>query len=157
MQTAAYDLSIYERSAQRPARERLRVEKTDKRVQLRRIWQRAQLVVLLTVTVALIISVLVARSTLTELSMQIGDQQDTLVELQSEYDYLNNQMEMQTNLTQVENYARTELGLVKMDKSQITYVAGDEPSRVVRKATGFQQILENITGGFLSFMEYLDP
>ena len=92
-----------------------------------------------------------------ELGGQIGDMQSELTELRSEYDYLNNQLEMQTNLTEVENYARTELGLVKMDKSQITYVAGNEEARVVRQASGFQQFLQHITGGFLSFMSYLDP
>lgn len=79
------------------------------------------------------------------------------MELRSEYDYLNNQLEMQTNLTEVENYARTELGLVKMDKSQITYVAGGEEARVVRQASGFQRFMQHVTGGFLSFMAYLDP
>ena len=44
-----------------------------------------------------------------------------------------------------------------MDKSQITYVAGNEEARVVRQASGFQQFLQHITGGFLSFMSYLDP
>ena len=140
-QAAAYDLNVYARSAQRAqraGRERLRVEKTEKRVVLRRLWQRAQ-------------------STLTELGGQIGKKQDELVELRSEYDYLNNQLEMQTNLTEVENYARTELGLVKMDKSQITYVAGGEEARVVRQTSGFQRFMQHITGGFLSFMAYLDP
>lgn len=159
-QTAAYDLNMYARSArrtQREGQERLRVEKTEKRVALRRLWQRAQFVVLCAVALGLICSVLVAQSTLTELGGQIGDMQSELTELRSEYDYLNNQLEMQTNLTEVENYARTELGLVKMDKSQITYVAGNEEARVVRQASGFQQFLQHITGGFLSFMSYLDP
>ena len=145
-QTAAYDLNMYARSARRTQREgleRLRVEKTEKRVVLRRLWQRAQFVVLCAVAL--------------ELGGQIGDMQSELTELRSEYDYLNNQLEMQTNLTEVENYARTELGLVKMDKSQITYVAGNEEARVVRQESGFQQFLQHITGGFLSFMSYLDP
>lgn len=159
-QTAAYDLNMHARSArrtQREGQERLRVEKTEKRVVLRRLWQRAQFVVLCAVALGLICSVLVAQSTLTELGGQIGDMQSELTELRSEYDYLNNQLEMQTNLTEVENYARTELGLVKMDKSQITYVAGKEEARVVRQESGFQQFLQHITGGFLSFMSYLDP
>ena len=159
-QAAAYDLNVYARSApraQRAGRERLRVEKTEKRVVLRRLWQRAQFIVLCAVALGLICSVLVAQSTLTELGGQIGKKQDELVELRSEYDYLNNQLEMQTNLTEVENYARTELGLVKMDKSQITYVAGGEEARVVRQASGFQRFMQHITGGFLSFMAYLDP
>ena len=40
-QTAAYDLNMYARSArrtQREGQERLRVEKTEKRVVLRRLW-----------------------------------------------------------------------------------------------------------------------
>lgn len=159
-QAAAYDLNVYARSAQRAqraGRERLRVEKTEKRVVLRRLWQRAQFIVLCAVALGLICSVLVAQSTLTELGGQIEKKQDELVELRSEYDYLNNQLEMQTNLTEVENYARTELGLVKMDKSQITYVAGGEEARVVRQTSGFQRFMQHITGGFLSFMAYLDP
>ena len=127
-QTAAYDLNMYARSAwrtQREGQERLRVEKTEKRVVLRRLLAARAVCGACAVALGLICSVLVAQSTLTELGGQIGDMQSELTELRSEYDYLNNQLEMQTNLTEVENYARTELGLVKMDKSQITYVAGE--------------------------------
>lgn len=80
-QAAAYDLNVYARSAQRAqraGRERLRVEKTEKRVVLRRLWQRAQFIVLCAVALGLICSVLVAQSTLTELGGQIGKNRTSL-------------------------------------------------------------------------------
>ena len=58
----------------------------------------------------------------TELSAQIRTQEDTLADLQSEYTYLAGEMEMKTNLSAVQEYATNTLKMVKMDRSQVTYV-----------------------------------
>ena len=87
-QTAAYDLNMYARSArrtQREGQERLRVEKTEKRVVLRRLWQRAQFVVLCAVALGLICSVLVAQSTIDMKEGLISEMQTELTELKNVY------------------------------------------------------------------------
>ncbi|MEG1407167.1 MAG: cell division protein FtsL, partial [Ruthenibacterium sp.] len=93
----------------------------------------------------------------TEMSGQIAMQQQELVDLQSEYTYLSNEVEMKTNLTSVEEYARTKLGLVKIDKSQITYVERKNDEVIVRPKNELQKIFGSVSTQAMSFMEYLTP
>ena len=72
------------------------------------------------VFLALVCSVLYPQVQSTELSAQIRTQEDTLADLQSEYTYLSNEMEMKTNLSAVQEYATNTLKMVKMDRSQVT-------------------------------------
>ena len=156
---AAYDLSTF---APRPERRRpkLRVAEPAKgknkllgRFDLK--WIKA--VALASVLVALVCSVLFSQTKATELAAGIVSSQKDLADLQSEYTYLSNEMEMRTNLKTVESYATGQLGLVALEKSQITYVSAPEENRIERHETGLAQIAEEISSGVLSFMEYLAP
>lgn len=155
MNTAAYDLETF---APRSRRERqpLRVVKNKKRRRVLGIDLRVVKIVALTsVFLALVASVLYSHTTATELAGQVKVQQDALVELESEYAYLNNELDMKSNISTVEEYATSQLGLVKMDRSQVTYVYGGEENTITRTKTGFGRIADQVQKGILSAMEYL--
>ena len=118
MQTnAAYDL---ERFAPREQKPRLRVagQPKPKRGLARYNLKWIKAVAFASVFLALVCSVLYSQVQSTELSAQIRTQEDTLADLQSEYTYLSNEMEMKTNLSAVQEYATNTLKMVKMDRSQ---------------------------------------
>ena len=137
MQTnAAYDL---ERFAPREQKPRLRVAGQPKPKR------------------GLVCSVLYSQVQSTELSAQIRTQEDTLADLQSEYTYLSNEMEMKTNLSAVQEYATNTLKMVKMDRSQVTYVTTGQENKVERSDTGLARLAGEISQTVASFMEYLTP
>ena len=152
----AYDL---ERFAPREQKPRLRVAKTPKK---RRFLARYNLkwlkvVAAAAVMLALVCSVLYSQTQATELSANIKNQQDELTDLQSDYTYLTNELEMKTNLSTVKEYALSTLQMVKLDRSKITYVMADEQNTVVRTSSGLARVADEVTQGVLSFMEYLAP
>ena len=120
MQQAAYDLSTFEKR-EKQQKPRLQVAKGAKP---KRKFDFSGLKVV--ATVAIIVSlawgVLYSRAQVTELTTQISTTQTSLSNAKSEYDYLNLQLESKTDLSSVETYALTQLGLTKMDASQVTYL-----------------------------------
>ena len=154
MQTnAAYDL---ERFAPREQKPRLRVAGQPKPKRgLARYNFKA--VAFASVFLALVCSVLYSQVQSTELSAQIRTQEDTLADLQSEYTYLAGEMEMKTNLSAVQEYATNTLKMVKMDRSQVTYVTTGQENKVERSDTGLARLAGEISQTVASFMEYLTP
>ena len=154
-EVAAYNLEDF---AAREPRERLRVaEKTKKRGFARINLNTVKIVAFASIFVALVCSVLDSQRTVTELTAKIAQGENALFDLQSEYAYLNNEMEMRTSLKNVEQYAQAQLGLVKLDKSQITYVERKNDEVIVRPETNLQKLMTTVTTEALSFMEYLAP
>ncbi len=129
-ENAAYDLSLFEEhKTQKPS---LSVTPKNKRHALKSgfVWVRA--VSAAAVLLALVVSVLCAHVQSTELSAQLRKMEDELQDLQSQYTYLSTELEMKTNLTAVQSYASNTLGMVKLDRSQVTYVTNEEENRVER-------------------------
>ena len=155
-QNAAYDLDTF---AAREPRERLHVAPVVKKrrrlsfLTLRNI----KIIAVAVIFVTLVCSVLYSQTTATEMAGQIAMQQKVLVGLQSEYTYLSNEVEMKTNLANVEEYARTKLGLVKIDKSQVTYVERKSEDVIVRPQNDLQKMFGSVSTQAMSFMEYLTP
>ena len=56
---------------------------------------------------------------------------------------------MKANITQVEQYAQDQLGLVKLDQSQILYVSGKAENSVTRTQTGFGRFADELSSGLL--------
>lgn len=138
-ENVAYDLSLFEERTPEKSKPRLRVTPKNKGVKLRRGLAWLQAVGAGAVVLALVISVLCAQVQSTELSDQLHDQEKLLEELQSEYTFLSTDLEMKTNLTAVQTYASNVLRMVKMDRSQVTYVANDEENRVERPGSENRQ------------------
>lgn len=65
-------------------------------------------------------------------------------------------LDSKTNLKNVEQIA-AQLGLMKLDKSQITYVTLENESTIQRPESGWQRVLDLLNNGFLRLMDHLDP
>ena len=135
-ENTAYDLSLFEEHT--PEKPHLRVTPKTKGVRLRRglAWMK---------TVSAAAVVLCAHVQSTELSNQLHNQEKLLEELQSEYTFLSTDLEMKTNLTAVQAYASNVLRMVKMDRSQVTYVTDGEENRVERPGKGNDEEKDNST------------
>lgn len=152
----AYDLSVFEnRSAQ--SAPRIRVQKGDNNRKLKQKLKQLRVVGVCVVLVSLICGLLYSQATLTELTTETQRVQRQLSLAHSEHDYLQSVMDSKTGVKNVEEIARSQLGLVKIDKSQITYATLEEESVITRPRSSWQRKLEELRGSLLSVMDYLNP
>ena len=73
---------------------------------------------------------------LTVLNDQIAQVRTELTEVSNEGVLLKTQYESRYDLTQIEDYAVKELGMTKMDRSQVEYVEIGNPDTIVRSGSG---------------------
>ena len=73
---------------------------------------------------------------LTVLNDQISQVRTELTEVSNEGVLLKTQYESRYDLTQIEDYAVKELGMTKMDRSQVEYVEIGNPDTIVRSGSG---------------------
>ncbi len=147
----AYDLSYFAVNEQEKL-PKLYVAKSTKRqsqigAQSKRIFK---IIMVSTLFLTLVVSVLYMQSVSTMLSGEIAKQENILVELQSEYGYYNNEIEMKTNLSSVEEYALTQLGLVKRSSAQTAYIYREGKSEIMYTQTFWSKLtgifFKNING-----------
>lgn len=150
----AYDFARFQPREEKP---RLRVVERTKRQKLLAGFRWAKVVAFAALFLALVVSVLYSQVQSTELSAQLRREQETLEDLQSEYTYLSNEMEMRTNLSAVQDYAANVLKMIKMDRSQMTYVTAAQENSVERSDGGLKRIADNMAHTMASFVEYLAP
>ena len=142
-----YDLEVFAPREER-RREPLKVVKNKKTKKTKLFGRFAvdmklvKVVAVVTFVLSLVVSVLVSQATATMLMGDIQVQKDALTELQSEYDYLNNELAMKANITEIEEYAQNQLGLVKMERGQVSYVAQSDKDTVTRSKTGFSRVTQ---------------
>ncbi|MCI6640885.1 MAG: cell division protein FtsL [Pygmaiobacter massiliensis] len=156
-QQTAYDLSLFEERQRTTERAPLRVAKADTKARRRQIFLRVQSIAAAAVCVALVVGVLQSRARVTELAGQIEDAQNILSEEQSEYDYLSVTLESQTNLTSVEQIARTQLGMTKLEKENVRYISLETEDAVYKPEGEISSFLSGLEMGFLDLMEYIAP
>lgn len=119
--------------------------------------EKVKVIAVCVIMAGLTMGVLESQATITELTSEIQSTNKALVNAQSDYNYLSGVMDSKTGLKNVEQIATSTLGLMKLDKSQITYVALESESLISRpesstkKMTGF---LQNFLQGL---MDYLNP
>lgn len=146
-ENSAYDLSQFapEREPRAP---RVRVVKSDSTRKYQKKLNRLRLrCVLLVVLVAFLAIVTVhSRTKLDETTTAIETETEHLTSLQSEYAYLNYQLESLVSLKNAEDYAKNELGLIKITGSQIEYINLQHENVI--------EANEN-SSGFFPFMKYL--
>lgn len=99
---------------------------------------------------------LCCKAVLTETVNEISQVNQELEVLQSENVRLNMELEAMVSLKNIEEYATEELGLTKLENSQVSYVTLDEGERVVT-ASGDQglRVWERIKEGFSLLREKL--
>ena len=155
MAQPAYDLELFENRAQRP-RAKVRAVRGRKKASRLNL-QTVKTVAVAVVMAALVVGFLYSQATITELTVDIQNVQSELVSEQSTYNYLSGVLDSKTSLRNVEQIAAGELGLVKVDRSQVTYFSLESESVINRPETAAQKITEFLSTGLLSLMEYLNP
>lgn len=155
MAQPAYDLELFENRAQRP-RAKVRAVRGRKKASRLNL-QTVKTVAVAVVMAALVVGFLYSQATITELTVDIQNVQSDLVNEQSTYNYLSGVLDSKTSLRNVEQIAAGELGLVKVDRSQVTYFSLESESVINRPETAAQKITEFLNTGLLSLMEYLNP
>lgn len=81
--------------------------------------------------------------------------QSELTELQDGNQSLESELAQKTSMTKVEEYARNELGLIKLEKSQIEYVEVENEAVASVIETKDRSIFVRIKNWFASMLEYI--
>ena len=159
MQSAAYDLSIYEPKPKRQAEQspKVRVVAQHSQEELARPKMLAKavgLVVLLTVSLCML---LYSNAVLTELSDQVAEAQEKHQMLLAENECLQTSIESRMSLRNIEDIAQNELGLSELEPYQVTYVNRCGGDKIVTNEStpSGASILEEITDTIGSALEYL--
>ena len=105
----------------------------------------------------LIFSVVHSQARITELNGQINDTRTDLTAAQSEYDYLSTKMSDITSRASLQDVAEGQLGLVKADQSQITYIQLEEQSVVEKTGSDAGRVLVGIRTAALNLLDSFNP
>lgn len=105
----------------------------------------------------LIFSVVHSQARITELNGQINDTRTGLTAAQSEYDYLSTKMSDITSRASLQDVAEGQLGLVKADQSQITYIQLEEQSVIERTGSDAGRVLVGIRTAALNLLDSFNP
>lgn len=105
----------------------------------------------------LILSVVHSQARITELNGQINDTRTDLTAAQSEYDYLSTKMSDITSRASLQDVAEGQLGLVKADQSQITYIQLEEQSVIEKTGSDAGRVLVGIRTAALNLLDSFNP
>ena len=105
----------------------------------------------------LIFSVGHSQARITELNGQINDTRTDLTAAQSEYDYLSTKMSDITSRASLQDVAEGQLGLVKADQSQITYIQLEEQSVIEKTGSDAGRVLVGIRTAALNLLDSFNP
>ena len=148
---AAYDLSQF--AASEP-RQRVRVLKTGKELQAaadRKFL--LQFVALTVAALGLAVYTVYSNMMLTKTKALITSSNSELVELQSENVYLGYQIESMVSLSNVQEYAETELDLIRLDTAQIRYVNLEGENRIVsQQPQGLRGTVASLFGAVMDWL-----
>ncbi len=112
-------------------------------------------VVTCALVLALTVSVLYSQTRKTELADEITMLEQQLIEERSVYDQLNYRLESDATLGNIEEYVSRELGMVKTDKSQVTYVTLTEENRLETAETGFAKYWSELQARLEGLLVYI--
>ncbi len=133
----------------------LRVAPTPRRRKKARV--RPSLFGCIAVVVIAAVYILFCQMQLTQLSAEVGEQNDLLSELTAENVSLTTKQMNSMNLDEVEDYAVNTLGMVKMDNSQIEYVELTNPDTVTVADSGVSlgSLFAGLAHSFSAIVEYI--
>ena len=107
------------------------------------------------VLVGMVVGLLSCNARLTELSGDIQAAQRDLTTSQSTYDYLEGQLEGISTMKNVEEIAVDQLGMTKMDSSQVTYITLENQNSIVCAENGMERFFSGIQAAALSLWDSL--
>lgn len=101
--------------------------------------------------------ILYCQMQLTQLSAEVSKQSDNLSEMQAENVSLTTKKMNSMDMTEVEQHAVNDLGMVKMDNSQIEYVELTRPDvvTVAHSEHSLENVVSGLTEWFSSIVEYI--
>ena len=101
--------------------------------------------------------ILFCQMQLTQITAQLSEQSDKLDELAAENVSLTTKKVNSMNLDEVEEYAANELGMVKIDNSQIEYVELTNPDSVTVADSGISldTLFAGLARSFSAIVEYI--
>ena len=161
MMTASRESVAYEQYEERfpvsqEQKRNLRVAPTPRRRKKARV--RPSLMGCFAVVAIAAVYILFCQMQLTQLSAEVGEQNDTLNELTAENVSLTTRQMSSVNLDEVEKYAVNTLGMVKMDNSQIEYVSLTNPDTVTVSDSGISldALFSGLARSFSAIVEYIN-
>ena len=107
------------------------------------------------VIIGLSFSVMYSRAQLNELSAKVNSATKELETLKSENIRLQTELEDRISLKNVEEYATVELGMEKMDASQVEYVTLTSGNQVEITEESDSSVWQKIKNFFDDMMEYI--
>lgn len=157
MPQVAYDLAVFENRPEK-ARQKapMRVAKGNKLRTVRAAWNQMTAIAVGGVLLALLCSLLYSQARLTALTADIQQYQRQLSSAQNEYDYLSSTLDQITTEKNVEQVA-AQLGMMKLDPSQITYMLLEQQSQITLPENSVDHLTQSISEKALSLMSYLNP
>ena len=101
--------------------------------------------------------ILYCQMQLTQLTAEVSKQSDNLSEMQAENVSLTTKKMNSMDMTEVEQHAVDNLGMVKMDNSQIEYVELTRPDvvTVAHSEHSLENVVSGLTEWFSSIVEYI--
>ena len=105
----------------------------------------------------LVVAVVYTQAQVTRLSSEIDSTNQELTNARSTYDYLSAQMSSITANANVQQIAEGQLGLIRADNSQITYIRLQEHSTVERAQSGADTFFKDFGTAALSLLGSLAP
>lgn len=117
--------------------------------------------VMLACVFAVALTIIASYMQLATVNLENAKLRQEIAKLESEENALNAKKEQIYNLAFVEDYARNELGMVKMDKSQVHYLEMDSGDRMVLAEASMTDhsgadLLERLSQAFSTVLEYLN-
>lgn len=109
-----------------------------------------------------LIGIVTSYMRLATINLQNAQLRQDIAKLESDANALNAKKEQMYNLTFVEDYAKNQLGMVKMDKSQVNYLEMDTGDRMVLSASARDAaqtgagFFARLTEGVRQVLEYLN-
>ena len=149
----AYDLSFYEQEQERHIARKEKKESVIIKAQTKfSLGRKIANILSVAVMITLIVAVIATNAAVTTASTQIADMQDEIIRLESEKAYLEFTLESRMTLDQIENYAQTQLGMVKMDSAQKKYVELETENKIVVNQSPVKEKLAEAIQPILSYL-----
>ena len=155
MASAAFQIE-HRRPAARRAAPQVRVVQGG-RYRMRRAREMARQAAVVLVVALLITAIVASQARITELSGEIDAKNTELTEARTTFDYLTSQMDEIANMSNLGVVAEKQLGLVKSDPSQITYIQLENESVIERSESEAAKLLDDLRTAALSLIGNFDP
>lgn len=139
--------SVVEQQAQVRVIKQNEVEKENRRFV-------ARLTTMLVLLVVLMVGTVYSRLVLTETKASINSYNSKLTELESQNAYLSYKLDSMVSLENAEQYATSELGLVKLDTTMIEYVSLQKENVIESDTDGatMGEMLSEFVSGIVDFL-----